>query len=332
MPEVEGPKRIDLAEASLHQESDPEANPKVDPEVDPDVGLERSGAYARSQLEAAARDPRLDRPHGAVVADYLAYLDEADRVRMLTLGAVFELGRAPLLVDGDASARQAAWERREMAQLEVAGGHAHINALTLIGMFGNMDGFVEQLTPFFRDMASRTVDGFVDESLEKGLAEAKDEFPDTPSLDAEQRRLVREAIRSTLPAFDGKIPRITGQAPERWESVLSTAGLGPDDSYPLPQSLADALSELTELRNVLVHRAGRLDEKALEKCPRLATHLHYEVGQFVRIDRPAYRRYSAALRAYGTEVQRRIFRATPSMRDIIKIELADWASHYYIGA
>jgi hypothetical protein len=51
-----------------------------------DVGMAHVGGYALAQLEAAARDPRLDRSKGAAVADYLDYLDEADRVRMLALG------------------------------------------------------------------------------------------------------------------------------------------------------------------------------------------------------------------------------------------------------
>jgi hypothetical protein len=215
-----------------------------------------------------------------------------------------------------------------LAQHEEQNGHPHINALTLIGMFGNMDGFVEQLAPSVLDLTARTVEAFVDETMNKALTE----IPEAHHMDAEQLAAVREAMRSALPDFDRKLPRVTGLAPQRWERVLTSVGLGPDASHVVPQSLTDALGELTALRNVLVHRAGRVDVRALADCPRLETHFRYSEGQFVRIDRRAYRRYSAALRAYGIEVQRRIFRPSPSFRDAIQIDLSRWESYSYIGA
>jgi hypothetical protein len=73
---------------------------------------------------------------------------------------------------------------------------------------------------------------------------------------------------------------------------------------------------------VLVHRAGRVDAKALLEAPTLP----YVDGEFVRLRRDDYRRYSAAVRAYGIDVTQRIIQ--PDARR----DLADWRNSAYVTA
>lgn len=66
--------------------------------------------------------------------------------------------------------------------------------------------------------------------------------------------------------------------------------------------MALALTETIQLRHVVVHRAARVDAKALEKAPSLP----YAGGDLVRIDSARYKRYSAALWTYGEEILHRM--------------------------
>jgi hypothetical protein len=56
------------------------------------IGEASLGAFARRQLDAARRDPRLDRTDNrAMVADFCDALEEAERVRTLGLMGLHEL-------------------------------------------------------------------------------------------------------------------------------------------------------------------------------------------------------------------------------------------------
>jgi hypothetical protein len=72
------------------------------------------------------------------------------------------------------------------------------------------------------------------------------------------------------------------------------------------------------LRDVWVHRAGRVDARALDQAPTLRE--RYQEGQFVRFTADDYRTYSAALRCYGEEVIGRLIPPAPEHR----VVLSDW--------
>jgi hypothetical protein len=58
------------------------------------IGEDNVGEYAREQLEAARRDPRLERGHGAMVADHWAAVEEVERTRMMGILGLHELQRS----------------------------------------------------------------------------------------------------------------------------------------------------------------------------------------------------------------------------------------------
>jgi hypothetical protein len=80
---------------------------------------------------------------------------------------------------------------------------------------------------------------------------------------------------------------------------------------------------MVSLRHVLVHRAGRIDARALEDAPSL----EYEVGALVRITRVDYQRYSAAVRTYGEEVVWRLSRGL----GVDPFDLGKWRNNYLLG-
>jgi hypothetical protein len=278
-------------------------------------------------LAASKRDPRLDRGPTAPVADYLDYLDEADRVRALAIGAIEACAVADGRLADDAEhpqqTRQAAWERQQLALAEAANGHPHLNAITLVGMFGNLDGLVEQMVPSAQELILSSLTTSIWAKAVQAVGEVSEDLDDVAAI------RIQEAIREVLTDQMPKIRPLGGASPERQERVLRSVGLGAPPGRPLPTSLANALEEVSALRDILVHRAGRVDARAVDKSPRLVSQLGLGVGQFVRIDRRMYRLYSAALRCYGAEVLRRtLMRAGVEMQ----VNLEGWRDYYYLGA
>jgi hypothetical protein len=84
----------------------------------------------------------------------------------------------------------------------------------------------------------------------------------------------------------------------------------------------DALTEFSALRDVIVHRGGRIDAHALSAAPSLSL----DEGELVRLRRADYLRYAAALRTYGMEIARRLL--GPSVFDL---NLAAWRQNRIVN-
>jgi hypothetical protein len=140
------------------------------------------------------------------------------------------------------------------------------------------------------------------------------------------RRAVVEAARSVV---DGHVPepkRLRGEGADRYEAVLAHEGLGAAADRPIPEDLADALTELSAIRDVLVHRAGRIDKRALKAAPSLRG--RYRDGELIRVTREDYRIYSAAVRCYAMEVLYRPLRSSPAADDATHgPDLANWRGY-----
>lgn len=286
------------------------------------VGEGRLGDYARRQLNAARVDPRLGRDGTAILADYFDYVDEAERVRVFAIGGIESMIRDRF--DGDDDVAQAAWERSEMAKADRASGHSFLNGVVLVGLFGNLDSLVERLGPSVRDYSATVLADRILRRLRNSEHAAA-----WLSLDEEARESIRNAAISTVSDQAPDFPRLYGSAPERWERVLTSIGLSPRPGASIPSDMASTLQDFSALRDVLVHRAGRVDKSALKKSPGLATRHHYSPGDFVQIGRSEYRRYSAALRSVGAEVEARIYARSGVDTGF---DLADWQSNHYVGS
>lgn len=284
------------------------------------VGEESAGAFARAQLAAARRDPRLDRHDGrAMIADFWDAMEEAERVRMLGLLGLHELTQAVAHEEARLGAKrdaegldpeiaralQAAWERAEWARAELANESPHSNAQALISMNSALDAMVEELVKHWRGFQVKHITATI-------LAKGREAEPEAvAAIPSETLGRVERAVGLEVERMVPKALRPEGSGTARYEKPLARIGLAAPPDRPIPVDLDAALTELGALRDVLVHRAGRGDATALDQ----ASTLPYKVGQFVRISRQDYRTYSAAIRCYAAEVGFRGIRSWPEVTD-----------------
>ena len=302
------------------------------------IGEESLGEFARSQVDAARRDPRLGRKRGAMVADFWDAMEEAERVRMLGVLGLQELQHGldrherelgfsrddQNVPDEIARTLQAAWERAELASIEISNGHPHLNAQALLSMNSALDALVEDFIPSMRELRVKWLTEQIFQLVEDNEPEAFREL--TP----EQREHVIKAAQSVLTeAVLPKLKGLRGSGTERYEGPLAQEDLGAPSDRPIPPDLDQALAELGALRDVLTHRAGRVDERALHQAPSL----RYQDGEFVRMSGNDYRTYSAAIRCYAAEIVFRSIRDWPEVSDEKDgPNLPGWRGYYRIGA
>ena len=289
-------------------------------------------SLADRELAAARRDPRLAHGRDAVVADWWAAMEAAERTRKLADWGVQELidsevhERRRLQAEGRTNqddpqtvgAVNAARERADMARAERENQLVEHNAMTLISMVGAVDALVEELAPRARDM-------FIAYQAHAMMEAARKQEPQAAAkLDEAALEAVEQATRDLLAERAGSFdPYPRGTGAKRWEDVLSHVALQAPPKRPVPPDLDQALTEVVALRHVLAHRAGRVDSRALTQAPTL----RYADGDLVRITRAEYRRYSAALWTYGEEIIHRL------MKDLAPApNLEDWPQNCALNA
>jgi hypothetical protein len=293
------------------------------------VGEHYMGKRARDQLRVARHDPRLARTGTqAMIADFWDALEEAERIRTLSVLGLHELAQAhdrdygaesPRASSGGPSkAEQKSWERSAWAQAELETGFPHINAQALISMNSALDAMVEELVDFWRPRLAELLVTRLYDSIQATADAAGKPSPHT-------RDEIAELVRKKQP----KRSRLRGSGVGRYEPLLAQIGFAAPADRPIPRDLDVALTELGALRDVLVHRAGRVDARALKQAPTL----NLALGAFVRVGSDDFRRYSAALRCYAQEIGFRGIRNWPEVSDEEHGPvLAEWRDHYVIGA
>lgn len=285
------------------------------------IGEDGLGGYAREQLEAARHDPRLDRGNGGMVADFGAAVEEVERTPMMAIIGLQEIRRFYQREQeefdrqgGDQQREydvQTYWERAELAQAEIDNGHPSINAQALIGLYSALDALVEQFAPALRDLPFLV-----------RLKEAETQVPKAAEhLTPELRERMIRTLQHLLEVPE--LRQLEKKGVARYERRLRKVGLGARE--PIPPDLDEALRELGVIRDLLIHRAGRIDKEALQKAPSLAK--RYEDGELIRLSDDDYRTYSAAIRWYGAEVIHRVY-GNSSEDD----GSDDWRQHHMMGA
>lgn len=276
-------------------------------------GEEGLGDLARRQLEAAERDPRLDREMGSPTADFFDAVDDVLRFRITAQGGAQALAHGSV-EGGDVGARQASWERIELGRAEILGDFGWLNAATLVSLHGAVDALVEGIGPAYQRLRARVASL---EIVRKGLR-------DHPELAAEisddMRRHIADALADVV-LEELKFPKPRRNGLHRWEDALVEGGLGLPPDRAAPADLDRALTEGCVLRDVLVHRGGRVDQKAANDCSTLA----FGVGDFVRLGSARTRELASALIAYGTDAAHRSL-AKVGLRSE-PLELSTWRQY-----
>jgi hypothetical protein len=173
-----------------------------------------------------------------------------------------------------------------------------------------------------------------------------DANPDTRTRMFEQNRLRNRELRESgelssggaqalthlTKALADELLRLPLQAPPKevpvadsWEDLLKRIKLRPMPGRPLPDDLRHTLNEFGAIRNVILHRMGRIDERALEQ---VTGGPWTTVDEVVVIGDDLYRLDIAALIAYPAEINDRI-------RNLMKLPLlvdtTQWRSMVMAG-
>jgi hypothetical protein len=158
---------------------------------------------------------------------------------------------------------------------------------------------------------------------------AEEEVPEAAEQLSEELREHLLAVLKEMFRAPKKLQRITGSGVARYEARLEQVGLGAPEDRPIPADLDQALTETGAIRDVLIHRAARIDRKAKEQAPSLP----HEEGELARLTDTDYRTYSAAIRCYGWEVVYRSYRRWPEVSDEEDgPDLENWRGYYLAGA
>lgn len=298
-------------------------------DIEAQIGEEQVGSYARWQLEAARSDPRLDRTEPVLGDDFRHSIEEAQRTRELgylglrELAGCYERERDRLEVSSagtelntwQRSKLQGYWERSEMAKAELENDAPHLNALALISILSALDALVEGMpTALVNVLTNISLDRFMDGLPDKAKAEFS-AFPEPTQRGI--KRVVEKRFRNMHALAKQK--RTYGAGVGRYENVLKQVGLQQAETSPIPASLNEALQEAHAIRNVLVHRGGRVDEPAKTAAPTL----EFQVGHFIRLGGRDYLRFWAAVTTYGYLVIGRLF--GPYAPDV---DLEDWERNH----
>lgn len=203
-----------------------------------------------------------------------------------------------------------------------------VNAAAIIQMFGFIEGFVEgsgsRLGPAIHAARDQQRVEFRRKSREMNReARARGVSEEAVQLLSELGTRVFEALRPGPPLMrlNRTLPR-----PQRWEDGLTRVGLGGPSDRPIPDDMAATLNELAQVRNVLLHRMGRIDQAALDA---VAEGPWATLNELVRIDGDLYKRYIAALWSYAEEIQDRFLMALG--QEPRNGSLADWRSRVPAG-
>jgi hypothetical protein len=219
--------------------------------------------------------------------------------------------------------REAADDER-VARIRASAQRAldHWNAMTLITIFGGIEDLIESmgsgLYPLILDANPDTRTRLFEQNRlrNRELRESGElSSGGAQALTQLTKALADELLKSPLRAPSKEMP-----VADSWEDLLKRIKLRPMPGRPLPDDLRHTLNEFGAIRNVILHRMGRIDERALEQ---VIGGPWTTVDELVIIDDDLYRLYIAALIAYQAEINDRI-------RNLLKlpplVDITEWRS------
>lgn len=177
---------------------------------------------------------------------------------------------------------------RKMAkssQDEIDSGFATLHSQSIVALWGTLDALVEDLLTAWIRNEPKALQAREFQKIKVSVFEY--EF-----FDEDQRAafLVRELTRS----LNADLKRGIG----RFETLLAVVGLTGKIDKPFRRDLF----ELSQVRNILVHRAGIADEIFCSNCPWVGVKL----GDAISMDHDVYIRYYKAVHVYMFDLMNRV--------------------------
>lgn len=156
------------------------------------------------------------------------------------------------------------------------------------------------------DMATIVLWGALESAVRDFVARWIAKYPQARELDSVGKIKIRlsdyvqlsneELHQHVVDQLDRELGAPLKKGAGRFDSLLSSVGI----AVPLDNELRRTLLEMSEVRNVLVHKAGTADRRFIEACP------WYGVMEKnpVSVDRTKYEKYRAAVNSYAAATLR----------------------------
>jgi len=165
----------------------------------------------------------------------------------------------------------------EFAKTEVENQFPVLHAHTVIALWGSLETLVF-------DLATTWITNKPSVLKKEQFSKIKVSLSEYSNLRKAERIafLVKEISRSLNADFKLGV--------NKFETILETLDL----SGPVEDEVKRTLFEMSQVRNVLVHRSGIVDRRFREACPCYPTKL----GEKIQIDHKKYKRYMDAIEEY----------------------------------
>lgn len=183
----------------------------------------------------------------------------------------------------EAKLARAVW-KADQARAEVEAGFPTLHAHSLLGLWGALECFIE-------DVFLACIDN--EPGLLASESFAKIKLPVATAFATDHAERDAAILLATSQAVGGDL----GQGVGRFERLLGTVGF----SGSVPEKVATAIYEAQQIRNVWAHRGGLADRRFIDACP----HLGFAHGQRVNVDGDLFMRLMHGMHMYGVVVLNR---------------------------
>lgn len=204
---------------------------------------------------------------------------------------------------------------------------AHWNAMTLVVIYGGIEDLVETMGSGLYPIVLDTNPTKRMEIFERNRLRNR-ELKDTGELSGDgAHALTRftKVFTDELLPNPIRAPKHDLPSADRWEDLLKRIYMRPIQGRPVPDDLRLTLNELGAVRNVILHRMGRMDDKALEQVTEGPWRI---VNELVVIDEALYRRYISAIISYQRELEDRV---RSRMNLVPQSDITSWRTMVPVG-
>lgn len=232
------------------------------------------------------------------IKDFLDYLQRLDQFLLLSIRGVGMITSMPQMVDALAHYEavskpledqgqqrldqlQRAQKMAELAKREFDEGFPLLHSQALVSQWGGLEALI-------RTFLARWLTNEPNAILAEPIQRLRIRLGEYETLDENERPYyILELLENEI-----KAPLRDGVS--RFECLLGVFGL----SGEVDETDRKNLYEMQQLRNVIVHRRSVADRRLIEACPWLGL----KTGDLVTIKHEAYRRYTASVVNYVTEL------------------------------